>query len=104
MTDDTTAPATKQDIAMLMEEFGKIWMWKEDVDQWRTNMDQWKVDFERKLDVWKQELKEHFDLVAENIRYDFRAANREEIEVLKDRSKDHGKRIGALEQVVGITA
>jgi hypothetical protein len=108
MTDDTTAPATKQDIAMLMEEFGKMWMWRAEVDSrfitLKENMTLLRQEIKEEISQGKAEMKDHFDLVAENIRHDFVAANREEIEVLKDRSKDHGKRLGALEQVVGIAA
>ena len=49
MTDDKQAPATKQDMAMLMDELGKLY----DVNE-----------------RWKDELKQHFDVVAENIHHD----------------------------------
>ncbi len=101
MTDDATAPATKQDIAMLMEEFGKMWIWKGEMEE---KMLLWKQELREEIFRGNKEMKEHFDLVAENMHHDMRAAHREEIEVLKDRSKDHGKRIGRLEQAVGLAA
>ena len=52
---------------------------------------------------WKSELKEHFDLVVENIRHDLSSANREEIEVLKDGRRGHEKRILALERIGGVS-
>ncbi len=104
MTDDGGAPATKDDVRMLMEEFGKMWMWKADVDEWRSETDRWKIGFEAKMELWKQEVKDHFDVVAENIRHDFSSANREEIAVLKDGHKENKKRIDALEQAVGLAA
>jgi len=83
MSDDQQAPATKADIALLMGEFGKMYDAQE---------------------RWKTELKEHFDLVAENIRHDFASANREEIDMLKDGHKKHEKRILTLERTAGLAA
>lgn len=90
MSDDQQAAATKGDIRMLkddiqmiMEQLGKMYDAQE---------------------RWKTELKEHFDLVAENIRHDFASANREEIDVLKDGHKGHEKRILTLERAAGLAA
>ena len=82
---------------MLMNEFGKMW-------QWKANVDNQFVDLRADMEKWKKELKDHFDLVAENIRHDFRAANREEIEVLKDGHKENRGRIVALERATGLAA
>lgn len=89
---------------MLMEEFGKMWMWKADVDGWRKDVDDQFTDLREDMEKWKKELKDHFDLVAENIRHDFKAANREEIEVLKDKQNNHDGRIQTLERTVGLAA
>ena len=102
MADDKTAPATKADILMLMEEFGKMWQWKGDVDGWRNDVDGKLTDMREDMETWKNEVTNHFNLVAENIRYDFSSANREEIEVLKDGRKAHDKRILALERTAGL--
>lgn len=56
------------------------------------------------LQVFKEEIIHHFDLVLENIRHDLEGANRDEIEVLKDAKVDHGNRITKLEQAVGLRA
>ncbi len=94
MTDGQNVPATRADIALLMGEFGKMYVAQE----------RWKGDLEGKMELWKTELKEHFDLVVENIRHDFAFANRKEIDVLKDGHKGHEKRILTLERTPGIAA
>ena len=85
-----------------------MWMWRAEVDSGfvilEENMTLLRHELKEEISQGKAEMKDHFDLVAENIRHDFVAANREEIEVLKDRSKDHGKRIVRLEQTVGLAA
>ena len=83
MAEDSNAPATKKDIQIIMTELGKMYDAQE---------------------RWKTELKEHFDLVAENIRHDFASANREEIDMLKDGHKGHEKRILTLERTAGLAA
>jgi hypothetical protein len=50
MASDASASATKEDIRMLMDELGKLYSANEQ---------------------WKEELKQHFDVVAENIKHDF---------------------------------
>ncbi|MEK7218184.1 MAG: hypothetical protein AAB728_01825 [Patescibacteria group bacterium] len=91
---DHTAPATKQDIALLMESIGKLY-----------NADErWKDEIIDANERWKDEIIRHVDVTVENIRHELRSANREEIEVLKDRSKDHGARIQRLESAAGLSA
>ncbi len=68
-------PASKEDITMLMGEIGKLY------------------DANKR---WKDEIMQHFDVVAENIRHDALGANRDEVERLKDR-------VTRLEEVVGTT-
>jgi hypothetical protein len=94
MADDQTAPATKEDIQMLLEQFGKMY----DVQE------RWKNELHKDMEIWKEELKDHFDLAVEQIRHELVSANREEIEVLKDGHNDHGARIIALEKVTGLAA
>jgi len=90
---------------MLMEEFGKMndaqERWKGELED---KMDRWKEELREDQKRWKEEMKSHFDVVAENIVHDFASANREEIDVLKDRSKVHEKRIVRLERSVGLVA
>jgi hypothetical protein len=85
---------------MLMEEFGKMWQWKGQMDDRFESLEE-QIE---QLVIGQRDIKEHFDVVAENIREDFRSANREEIEVMKDTQKRDGKRITVLEQAVGIAA
>lgn len=98
MADDQTAPATKADISMIMDELGRMYDAQE---RWKNEL---REEFHTDQERWKDEVMEHFDLVAENIREDFRGANREEIEVMKDMQKRDGKRITVLEQTVGLAA
>jgi hypothetical protein len=132
MSKGTNEPATKEDFRklqeairalqddtrILMEEFGKVWQWKADMDEWRGDIDEWRGDIDEwrgdidewrggldeRLATWKQEIIDHFDLVAENIRHDLVSANREEIELLKDGLKSHDRRIHTLEHASGLAA
>lgn len=96
--DDSTAPATKEDIRLIMEQIGNLHQsthnWKEEIIE---HMDNWSSEMMGKMDIWKKELKEHFDLVTENQLYDFKG-------IFKDRTEDHDRRIKRLEQKTGIAA
>lgn len=83
MLSENTAPATKADVVLLMDSIGKLYDANEN---------------------WKNELKEHFDLVAENMRHDLLGANHEEIALLKDTQITHGRKIARIERHVGIAA
>jgi hypothetical protein len=73
---DNSTPATKADVKTIMEEFGRLYV---------------------AMAKWKEELKEHFDLTAENIRYDLIGTHKDKISVIDDRTIDHEKRISHLE-------
>ena len=75
MTTDITAPATKLDIRMLMEEIGKLY----DANKY------WKDEMIEHMRNWKDDTKLYFDSAVENILHDLKGANRDEIEVIKDR-------------------
>jgi len=77
----SAAPATKADIQAMMAQIAKLY------------------DANRR---WTDDLKIHFDVAVENIRHDLLAANKEEIESLKDRSGQHHRRIERLEMQAGI--
>lgn len=64
VTADPQSPVTKKDISMLMQEMGRLY------------------DANEK---WKEEVKEHFDLVAENLVHDFLGAHKDDIENIKIR-------------------
>ena len=81
-----TAPATKRDIAMLMEQMG----------QYYDKIEQRMEDMREEMQMWKQELKDHFDVVAENIKHDFLHGT------LHDKIEQHEDRLVRLEEHVGI--
>lgn len=74
--DNSAAPATKEDVRILMNEMAKLY----------------EANFK-----WKEELKEHFNLVTENQLYDFKG-------IFSDRTEDHERRIKRLERKAGIAA
>lgn len=74
MSDSSQISASKQDIQLLMEMIGSM---------------------RQEMETWKDELKDHFDLAVENIRYDLTGANR-------DRIEDHELRIKTLELETGV--
>ncbi len=75
MTTDMTAPATKQDIAGLMEQIGEYYF------RTKTQISDLKDD----VAEWKDEVKFHFDVSVEQVHHEMLSANREEILVIKDR-------------------
>jgi archaellum component FlaC len=123
MAQDMSAPATKEDIGLLMEQMGtfedrmgtfedKMGTMEDRMgtmedrmgtmeDRMGTMEDRMgtmegKVgSLERKFEVWKEEVKEHFNLVAENLRYDL-------VGIYKDRTEDHEHRIKRLERKTGL--
>lgn len=88
VTSGSTAPATKQDIQILMEQMGKYY----DGTERRL------VGMEVKMKEWKEDLKDHFDVVAENIRHDLLKG------ALHDKIEQHEDRIILLEQHAGLAA
>ncbi len=96
MTRDDTAPATKQDIRLLMDEIGKLYAanerWK---DELADRTESWTVEMSERMEAWKGEVKEHFDVVAENIRHDFRGA-------FSDKLDQHEGRLLRLERQAGL--
>jgi hypothetical protein len=66
MTDASQAPATKQDIAMMMDEFGKL---RDEIVE------------------WKEEIVHEFHVVKEDIRHDALGANKDRIENHENRLK-----------------
>ena len=78
---DPQAPATKEDIGVLMEQIGKYYL-----------------QTERRF----EELKLYFDASVENIRSDLEGANHDEISVLQDRSHDHELRLRKVEKRVRV--
>lgn len=90
--DDSAAPATKEDIRLLTEQMGKLY----DANA------QWKDDIQDSIAHWKDEIIEHFDVAAETIRHEMKAAHHDSIEL--DQTADHAKRIERLERRAGLAA
>jgi hypothetical protein len=97
MAIDSTAPATKDDIKILMDEIGKSYQASE---RWKNELSQ---KMEAKMEAWKEEIKGHFDLVAEQLRSDIVSATREEVVGLKDATQGYQKRLRRVEQALGIS-
>ncbi len=91
-------PATKSDIKLLMDELGKLYDANE---RWKDELAD-KTQRGQLLAV--TETKQHFDLTVEQIRHDLLAANREQIELQRDRIDGHENRITRLEQHAGYVA
>jgi hypothetical protein len=89
MVTDPQALATKQDIALLMEQIGKFYLATE----------RWKNELEERLDTKLQkavnDMKLYFDVVAENMLDDFKRG-------WNDRFDGHEKRISKLEHGKGL--
>ncbi len=94
VTANPGAPATKRDVAFLMDEIAKIYR---SVEEGRIDNESWKDEMIQHMDAWKKELKDHFDLVAENIHQDCIGAN-------KDQITSHEHRINRLERHAGFVA
>jgi hypothetical protein len=93
MPKDSKAPATKQDIQMVMTAIGKLYdaneRWKDEIIG--------EVDgkINAKIVASEARVKHHFDLAVETIRHDLKGAN-------KDRIADHEDRIVRLERHTGV--
>lgn len=84
MTGTASDPANKSDLLALEERL--------------------KAAFDRKLAESNrsllEEVKRHFDVVAENIRHDLEGANRDEISLITDTMSDHEKRLSNVEEAM----
>lgn len=83
MSPDPQAAATKADIAMLMQEMGKLYNANE---------------------RWKEELKSHFDVALEHAKFELLGAHKDKVSMLNDTALDHTRRITRLERHAGIAA
>jgi hypothetical protein len=70
MSNDDQAPASKEDIRLLMESSGTFY------DQTERRL----VSMEEMIRASEERMKEHFDLAVETIRHDLIGANRDRIE------------------------
>ncbi len=87
MANDMQAPATKQDIAILMEQIGTYY------DRTERRF----IELDEKIERKAEETKRYFDVVAEDMRHDYLGAH-------KDRIENHEDRIRRLEKKTGVAA
>lgn len=58
--------------------------------------------FEKRMDMHKEEIIRHFNLVAENLKYDFWGIHKDKIGLLDDRSHNHEERLVVIEKQLAI--
>ena len=78
---DDQSPATKADVAALMESIGTLYAANE---------------------RWKEELKEDFRLVIEDLRHDVVGIQHDKVEMLDERTRTLDKRVARLEVHTGL--
>jgi hypothetical protein len=86
MADDKSAPATKEDIRLLMELVGSYYS-----------------QTEERIAESEERLRRHFDLAVETIRHELTGANKDKLAVHDDQLNDHAKRLRRLERHAGLT-
>ncbi len=79
MPKDDQAPATKKDVKMLMGHIGRLYDANE---RWKNEIIH---TVDGKIEDSEERTKRYFDVVVEDIRHDLEGANKDEIEVIKDR-------------------
>lgn len=107
---DTTAPATKQDIGILMEMIGDVMQKVEamgytvqKVEQKVEAMEDVVTDSEDRItDKVVKKVLPHMDLLFENLRADVLDARKDQVAQHEDTLKNHGQRIVTLERVVRV--
>ena len=87
MANDDNAPATKGDLKQFKEEI---------ISEMTGKMN-------GMIEKNNDKIFRYFDVVAENMRHDLVGAHRDQVEVLKDKSKNHEERIKALERSKGFS-
>jgi predicted RNase H-like nuclease (RuvC/YqgF family) len=100
MVDASQAPATKQDVQMLMEEQTKLHIAIADLEvrleeKLDTKMDQ-------KMEKWAQFLMRSIEVLFENFSHNYISAKKDLVELLKDKLENHNRRIEVLERRAGL--
>ena len=99
---DKTAPATKEDIAMMMDSIGTYY------DRMDTRMNNFEEKIESKMEQWTRELIEQtdhrFQVVAEELRHDLLGIHSDKVDLMNDKLKSHDRRLNRLEAQAGIAA
>lgn len=89
MHDDKQAPATKEDVRGIMEYLARN---ESNIFDVRKRLE----ELEKCAREDKEDIKRHFDVVAENLLYDFKGA-------LNDKIQNHENRIVRIEEHVGLS-
>ena len=82
MAQDSSAPATKQDVSLIMEGIGGVHI---AVANMKTEISDLRVEIDEKIAASEDRMVHQFHVIAEKIHHDAIGANRDEIEVVKDR-------------------
>jgi len=101
------APATKLDIALLMEEVTRMNRktekshreLREQERKWEKRMNK---RYKKELVLWEKKITHELHVVGENIRHDYEGALNDLLSTYSDEFKDYRARIVKLEQRVGI--
>jgi hypothetical protein len=101
--DKSSAPATKADIAALMEAIGKLY---DATERWKDEIlcanERWKDDIIQATGHWKDEIIRRFDVVAENLHRDFLDAFRDRTQQHHDDLAELNRRVRAIENHLGL--
>jgi FKBP-type peptidyl-prolyl cis-trans isomerase (trigger factor) len=91
MADDAQAPATKEDIRLLMEQIGTYY------SQTQQQIEAYYSQTQVQIAEMEERMMRHFDVTVETIRHDLLGAN-------KDKIESHEDRLGRLERHTGLLA
>lgn len=95
--------ASRTEPLVTQKEFvGSMRAIKQEFDQVREKIEATTTGITNYIDASEERIKRHFDLVAENIHRDVGGANQDEISLIKDQQRHHGRRITVVEKRLGI--
>ena len=103
MGDDSTAPATKGDLAAVKSDIAAVKSdLTTDIAAVKSDLATVKSDLVEMIQTEATETRRHFDVVAEQMLADFKGATTDAIEGLKDTDSKHHKRITHIETKLAI--
>lgn len=113
---EDSSPATKQDIALLMKEMGRLYDRVADVDRRLTDSEQRTKEYvdrrlaeseqrtqeyvDRRLHESEERTKDYFNFYAGKLHKDFLGAMEDEVQTVKDKQENHEVRITRLEHAI----
>jgi len=108
MSKDANTPATKADIALMMERLDQlsenVGQLSSDFRQLSENTVSWKNEIHESCERWKdemvEEMKRHFDIAVESLVRDFNGAFHDDLALMKERQGRCERRILRLERTV----